>query len=98
MMSELFVSGLLFGFASAWSHMLLLSKWEEVKGRRARQRQVDSEFMQMALDADRYSRKETNYGRFEFCDVCHGVGACAEADDGLNCAWRAMKEADERWA
>ena len=95
-MSEVFASGLLFGFAAAWSHMLLWNKWEQVKERKARQKQVDVEFMQMALDADRYSRKETNYGRYEVCDVCHGVGACAEADDGLNCAWMAYAEEYKR--
>lgn len=90
-----------FGYAIAMATVLC---WHWLAVREDKTRERDDEwaaFMQSLLDAEaanaaeaariaaRYQRKETNYGGHPPCQVCHGVGACAEADDGLNCAWRA---------
>jgi len=37
-MTEVFVGGLLFGFAAAWAHMLLLWKWENFQCRKQRRK------------------------------------------------------------
>ena len=47
---EVFASGLLFGFAAAWTHMLLLWKWEDRKRRQADTHARAVELVQAQLD------------------------------------------------
>ena len=49
-MTEVFVSGLLFGFATAWIHMMLLWKWEDRKRRKADNHARAVELVQAQLD------------------------------------------------
>ena len=49
-MSEVFASGILFGFAAAWSHMLLILKWEEHKRRKREDEAVYVRRVQAELD------------------------------------------------
>ena len=49
-MTEVFVGGLLFGFAAAWAHMLLLWKWEDRKRRKADDHARAVELVQAQLD------------------------------------------------
>ena len=86
-----FLDGYIWGWVSAMLTVLVWAWLAERERRKAERKADDAVLMQLALDAERHSRRMA-----EFCEVCHGVGACADADDGLNCAWRVMKEADER--
>ncbi len=49
-MLERFGSGVLFGFAAAWSHMLLTIEWEKHKRRKADDHARTVELVQAQLD------------------------------------------------
>ncbi len=49
-MLEIFGSGVLFGFAAAWSHMLLTIEWEKHKRRKADDHARTVELVQAQLD------------------------------------------------
>ena len=49
-MTEVFASGILFGFAAAWTHMLLTIEWEKHKRRKADDHARAVELVQAQLD------------------------------------------------